>query len=161
MLFSILLCITSIILIYMEFFLPGGIMGTLGAVTFIASIVFYAYKEESMLFISMFIVSAIILLVATMKIALIHVKRTKLKSNIYLESDQEGYVASQYDSTIVGKKGIVLSDLRLSGYISVEGKRYQAVSKSEYIKKGSEIIVINGDGAHLIVQLLKKENYDE
>jgi membrane-bound ClpP family serine protease len=71
---------------------------------------------------------------------------------IYLKSDQEGYVASEYDASLIGKSGKVLADLKPSGFIYIDEHQYQAISQSGYLVKGTEITVIGGRGAFLIVK---------
>lgn len=50
--------------------------------------------------------------------------------------------------------GQTVSDLGPSGFVVVEGKRYQAIARSGYIDKGNAITVIGGQGAHLLVKLV-------
>ena len=79
-------------------------------------------------------------------------KKGKFKG-IFLNTAQNGYVASEFAKELIGKKGEAISDLKPAGHILVEGKRYQAVAKIGYIEMGSSIEVIGGEGAHLIVKV--------
>lgn len=49
------------------------------------------------------------------------------------------------------EEGIVETDLKPSGYISINKVKYQAVSNGIYIKKGQKIKVIANRGDTLIV----------
>ncbi len=80
-----------------------------------------------------------------------YIKKGKT-TGIYLNSAQEGYLASEFDKTLIGKSGEALTDLKPAGHILVEGKRYQAVSKTGYLDKGSKIEIVAGEGAHFIVK---------
>lgn len=78
------------------------------------------------------------------------------KKTMYLDTDQEGYQACLYPKDLIGMAGIALNDLKPSGHIRIDGKTLQAMAKTGFIEKGSEIRVIGGQGSHLIVQPNKK-----
>lgn len=78
--------------------------------------------------------------------------KTGKAKGFFLDSAQEGYVASSFEKELVGKQGEALSDLKPAGHILIEGKRHQALSKMGYLVKGTKIEIIGGQGAHLIVK---------
>ena len=149
MLISIGIGILSLLLIYLEFFLPGIILGAFGGVGFCFSIVFFAWKSTDISFTLIFIFSMIIALVLTIKMALWTLKK---KPALFAKEEQSGYLASSFKKELIGKEGKVVSDLRPSGYIEVEGERLQALSENLYIKKGEYVKIIAGEGACLIVR---------
>ncbi|PIS00911.1 MAG: serine protease [Chlamydiae bacterium CG10_big_fil_rev_8_21_14_0_10_35_9] len=154
---AILLAVIGLLLIYFEFFLPGGIMGVAGGVLLISSIVILLLNDPGSLVLIIFIASLIIALLITIKIALWRVRSTGKKGTIFLDSDQTGYFASFYDKELVGKLGIAESDLKPSGHVKIDDTSYQAVSKGRYINKGSTIQVIGGEGSRLIVKQIEEE----
>lgn len=139
------------LLIFLEFFLPGGVVGMAGGVLVVVSIVVFAVQAESLLAVILYILGAGFFTGLLFKFALWRIRRDKT-SGIYLNSDQEGYFASSYEKELIGKEGEALSDLKPSGHILVEGKRVQAVSKVGYLQKGTKIQVVSGEGAHYIVK---------
>lgn len=151
----------GLLMIYCEFYLPGGVMGTLGALVVLGSIVVFAMQYPSPLWIILYIVVTIVSVVLLFRYALWHIRHAKPGSSIYSESDQEGYVASTYDTSAIGKVGIVETDLKPGGHILIDGKKLGAISLSGYITKGSEIIVIDGQGESLTVKHYKKEKEHE
>ncbi len=71
---------------------------------------------------------------------------TKMFSRIALKKDltsEEGFVGVETDSLqhLVGKYGIVVTDLKPSGTVEVEGKRYYAQINCGFAAKGEEIEV--------------------
>lgn len=148
----VVLCI-GLLVIFLEFFLPGGILALIGAVVIIASIVLYAIQDNSPLGIALFVIGAIIGVIATCKAALTLLRRSTPKAGWYSHADQEGYKATEFNSETIGKRGKAYSDLKPSGYVIVEGKRYQALSQSGYIEEGTDIQVIGGQGAYLLVKI--------
>lgn len=152
-----LLWAVGLFMIFLEFYLPGGIMGVLGAVAVLASIVLFAMQSNSPLAILLYIIGTVASTVLLFKFALWRIRHAKPDRSIYSEGDQEGYVACVYDKSAIGKMGIVQSDLKPGGHILVEGKKHGAISKSGYITKGSEVIVLGGEGESLTVKHYTKE----
>jgi membrane-bound serine protease (ClpP class) len=152
-----LLLALGFVLIFLEFFLPGAILGITGSVFVVISIFLFASQTTSGLWVLVYIIAIIIALAYLIRLALWKIRHSKSKYSIYLDSDQEGYVASSFDTSAIGKTGIVLSDLKPGGYILIDGVQHQALSQSGYITKGSEIEVISGQEESLIVKRIKKE----
>lgn len=150
------LLLAGLLLIFMEFYLPGGIMGTVGAMMVLMSIILFTVEANSLTFVLLFTLAAIAGVVLVIQLALKNIRKTGKDKSIYLDSDQEGYRASEYDTHLIGKSGKALVDMRPGGRILIEGKKYQALSISGYIPKDSEVEVISGEGESLIVKLIKR-----
>jgi len=151
MIVAIGVALLSLILIYLEFFVPGAILGILGGVGFCLSILLFVWESATLWQIITFMVAITVLLVLTIKMALWKLKQ---KPAMFAKEEQSGYLASEFDKELIGKSGEALTDLKPSGHIKVEGKRHQAVSESLYIKKGESVKIIAGEGARLIVRKL-------
>lgn len=149
-----ILLIVGLFLVFLEFFVPGGIVGAIGGVVLIVSIVFFALNSTSALWTIVYTLSIFVFLAFIVKYALWRIKHGKVKG-IFLNTIQEGYFASEFPKELIGKEGEALSDLKPSGHIQIEGKRYQALSKMGYIVKGTKVKVIGGQGAHVIVIVIE------
>lgn len=152
MFIAIGLALVGLILVYFEFFVSGGILGIIGGLFLIVGFILSVWVQTAFIWSFIYIASVIILLVFTIRMALWKIKKTKDKGSFYLGQDQEGYVAAFYDKELVGKTGEAITALAPSGHIKIEGEPYQAVSESGYIKKGSRVQVVRGEGARLIVK---------
>ena len=151
----LLILFIGLLLIFLEFYLPGGVMGTLGALTILASVILFVMQTDSPLLIFLYIAATVVLLALVIRLALWRIRAASPESSIYSPYDQEGYYASSYDKEAVGKEGVVDTDLRPGGHVVVEGKRQLAISRSGYLSKGEKIVVIGGEGESLAVK--KKE----
>jgi len=151
-----LLLVIGLLLILIEFYLPGAIIGIMGSLMVLASIILFAFETTSLWALVLYVIGAAVSIGLIIKFALWRIVNTKTGFSIYSSQDQEGYQASTYDPTAVGKKGVVLSDLKPGGYILVEGKQHQALSIEGYIPKGSEVIVLSGQEESLIVKSKKE-----
>lgn len=145
-----ILLAVGLLMIFLEFFLPGGIVGAAGGVFVLVGVILFAVHAKSALSVVLFTAGALILVGILIAFAIWRIKRGKVKG-IFLNTEQSGYVASEYAKELIGEEGIALSDLKPAGHILVNKKHYQAVSKMGYVKKGSKIKVVGGEGAHLIV----------
>jgi membrane-bound ClpP family serine protease len=144
-------------LIFIEFFLPGGIFGILGGLMLVWSVYIFSTLYTSPIWIIIYGLVIILLLPILFKFTLWRIRTAKPGYSIYSNADQAGYVATKFDKSAIGKVGTVLTDLKPGGQILVDGKRNEAISLSGYLPKGTEIIVVNGDGDSLNVKLHTKE----
>lgn len=140
----------GLIMIFLEFYLPGAILGTIGGILLVASILLVA-DSENILFTALYTISVVGSVVAIIKYALWKIPRGRQSDSIYSNDAQVGYYASSYDLDAIGKQGIVLSDLKPGGFIEIEGKQLPAISESGYIVKGEHVLVLRGEGDSLIV----------
>jgi membrane-bound ClpP family serine protease len=132
-------------------------LGVTGALFLIVSVVLVALQGGGPLEVLLFFVALVAALAFVVMFAIKRIRGTGKKGTMYLETDQEGYIASQYDVTAVGKSGVAVTDLKPAGHALVEGKYYQVVSQSGYVTQGTSIIVIGGQGAALVVKPSHKE----
>lgn len=152
-----LLLALGFLLIFLEFFLPGAILGTIGGLMVIASIAFFAAESGSSIGVALYILAIFVGLGLLIKFSLWRIKSSKSRFTFYSDAAQSGYQASHFDKKAIGREGIVLTDLKPGGYILIDGKQHQALSKTGYIVKGSTVLVIGGQEETLIVQAKQKE----
>lgn len=152
-----LLLILGFALIFIEFFLPGAVMGIFGALLIVASISIFASEANSTVAVVAYIIAVLLGLIYVARLAIKRMQKTGPKQTICSDASQVGYVASSFDNKAVGKRGVVLSDLKPGGYILVEGEKFQALSVSGYISRGTEVEVIAGQEESLIVDLIRSK----
>lgn len=150
-----LLLLLGLLLILIEFYLPGAVMGILGGIAIFFSIMLFA-QTHSFIAVVLFTVLSLVFVGAIIRFALWRIVKAKPEHSIYLHKDQEGYQASEYDASAIGKTGIVLSDLKPGGYIVIDGVQHQAISITGYIPKGETVIVVSGQEESLIVKSIDR-----
>ena len=143
------------LMIFIEFYLPGAILGTVGGVLILLSLILFASQTDSALAVILYTVATAVGLGFLIKYALWKIRHTRPDYSIYSSDAQNGYQASEYDHSAIGKTGIVQSDLKPGGYILIDGVQHQALSQAGYLVKGSEVIVIGGQEESLIVKQRK------
>lgn len=152
-----LLVLLGLVLILLEFFIPGAILGILGGISILVGILLFASQTSSVLAIILFLAGSAAAVILLIRFAMWRIVRSKGSNTIYSEHDQEGFQASSYDPSAIGKTGTVLADLKPGGFILVEGRQHPAISVSGYILKGEIVSVIGGEEQSLIVKSSKKE----
>lgn len=150
-LMPIVFLVLGLFSIFIEFFLPGGIFAVIGALLVLGSIIAFAALAESLWFSLIFLIFAALSVYIVIKLALFCIRKGFLSTSIYSEDNQEGYVASSWNQSLVGKEGIVLTELRPGGHVRIEKESFTAISKSRFIEKGEEIVVVGGEGETLFV----------
>jgi membrane-bound ClpP family serine protease len=150
--FAGILLFLALLLIFLEFYLPGGILGVAGGVLLIGAIVVFALFSPHPLLSLGFGIGCFLLLLLLVKFALQRIRHSRPESSIYLGTDQEGTKGAEFSTEMVGRDGVAATNLRPSGHIIIAEKRYQAVAQMGFISKGERVKVIGGEGGHLIVK---------
>ena len=67
-------------------------------------------------------------------------------------STEQGYVSSVDYSKYLNKEGVVLSELRPSGSVEIDGVPVDVVSEGKFISKGEKVRVVKIEGVRIIVR---------
>ena len=67
-------------------------------------------------------------------------------------STEQGYVSSMDYSKYLNKEGVVLSELRPSGSVEIDGVPVDVVSEGKFISKGEKVRVVKIEGVRIIVR---------
>lgn len=151
MITAIIFLLIGLLLVFLEFFLPGAILGTIGGILIVTSVFLFAADATPAVTLLYFFL-VLLLLFLLIRYTLRKIPNSKSAFNIYSNRDQEGYRASKFDPQAIGKVGVVVADLKPGGYILIEGKKHQAISQSGYVAQGEEVTVIGGQEESLIVK---------
>ncbi|WP_042478228.1 NfeD family protein [Bacillus ndiopicus] len=155
---SILLLFIGIILIIVEFFVPGGIVGIIGAVFILLSLLLAGADFVQMgysILIAMLI--AVIGMVVLMKF---FGKKLHMFNKLVLKdatTTEEGYVSNVNRLELIGKKGIAVTPFRPAGVVSIDGERIDAVSDGSYIDAKKHVEVIKVEGSRIVVRAVLEE----
>ena len=138
---GVLVLIVGIILIGIEFYIPGfGLPGISGTIFTVAGIFLTGRTISERIIVGLVAIIAI----AVMLIFSIMVFNSKsVKSPIKLDTDLQGknlFIEEKDMEYLVGKKGIALTDLRPSGKGEFDGVKLDIIT-SGYISKGTELII--------------------
>ncbi len=91
-------------------------------------------------------------------------KRRNMWTKIMLKdrlTKEAGYSSlnEEYEQ-LVGQIGITLTDLRPVGTILIDDKDYSAITNAQWVKKGTEVEVIQVDGTRILVKETQKDEVE-
>lgn len=148
----LLLFLLALVFLFFEVFTPGPVFGILGALTLIGgvAVAFINYGGRGGL---LAIASALVAVGATLYAELVWLPKTRFaqKLSISATSDATSQPPLAQPGEVVGKPAEALTTLAPSGYVLVEGRRYEAYSQSGHVPRGTRLRVAGLDNFRLIV----------
>jgi membrane-bound ClpP family serine protease len=149
------LFVTGILLIFLEFFLPGAIAGTLGFAALIASL-FFAGGNNFSIAISLFIALFITISFFFIMVKFFGKKIMLFNKIVLFESarKEDGYVSNKNRTDLLGNVGLTLTVLRPSGTALFEDERVDVVTEGGFIPNNTKVKVIDVEGARIVVREL-------
>lgn len=148
-LFFILL-VSGLILIGAEIYVPGGIVGALGGLTLVGAVVtgFVAFPGYGV-----YIAGGVVLLVVIAFVLWLKVfPRTRMGQRLTVSQDLSSSKAGDPAlASLLGRKGVAVSELRPAGFAVIEGRRTDVVTRGEMIEKNEEVEVIQVAGNRIVV----------
>lgn len=148
----LILFIVGVLLLAADVFVSSFIMGAIGAVAMIGGCV-VAYNDFGVLAAGLAGICAVALLGGAVYVELVLLPKTRLGRGLVVEStsgssSQPPVAPSE---AVIGKAATADTTLAPSGYVIVEGKRYEAFCRSGHVARGEPLRVIGSDNFRLIV----------
>ena len=147
----------GIALIFAELFVPGGDLGTVGAIMVIWALTLMTDTFIGLLLailVSFTIIGIIIYILIKI------IPKERMRNTLILSSSlnkDEGYISSKDLQSYTGKVGIAESTLRPTGKAKIEGRILDVVSEDKLIEKGKMVKVTYVDGTKVLVREMEGE----
>lgn len=152
-LYQIALFIGGVIFIIIEILTPTiGLLAGIGVVAILYSLVLAMGGDINaiyMMAISL-VISIVIFAVILKKLPSSRLWKKLILTNT--SSTEQGYVSSVDYSKYLNKEGVVLSELRPSGSVEIDGVPVDVVSEGKFISKGEKVRVVKIEGVRIIVR---------
>ena len=148
----ILLFLLGVMLLAGEVFVPGAVLGILGALCMAAGcVISFVLLGTGGGLVATAI--ALGLLGLTLYVELVWLPKTSFGRKLVVQStvDATSQPALAEKEKVVGKVAEAVTPLVPSGYVVVEGRRYEAFSRSGHAAKGAQLRVTGLDNFRLIV----------
>jgi membrane-bound serine protease (ClpP class) len=149
MMLILLLFIVGIMLLAADVFVSSFVMAAVGGVAMLAGCVF-AYRDFGVLAAGLAGVAAVALLGGAIYIELVLLPKTRLGRGLVVESTS-GSTPAAPSASLVGKPATADTTLAPSGYVLVDGIRYEAFCRTGLAARGDGLRVIGMDNFRLIV----------
>lgn len=147
------LFVLGIVLLILEIFVPGGILGLFGIIVLITGIMLMVNSlAQGVFFVSLLLLTLAGLFALSFRMPQTRFiwERFSLKT---CQTRKEGYVAPKQSFAIfLDKQGIALSQLRPAGTADFSGERLDVVTEGTFVTSGSRIRVIAVEGTRVIVR---------
>lgn len=147
------LIVVGIILITLEIFLPGGILGILAAICFIAAVVI-AFREGEDSTLGLITLGGVLCIgMAYLFFFTVVLPQTKMGQRFSLQTNIDGKGTND-SHDLLYREGITMTDLRPGGIARIDGDRIDVVAVVGYLAKGTAVRVVEIDGSRISVQEL-------
>ena len=153
--FFFILLVAGLLMICLEIFLPGGVIGLIGAFSLAGAIVvgFQVFGSEIGFYI---MIGVVLLLCVSVVMWLKYFPKTGMGKSMTLIKDGKDFKSSdEHFHELVGKEGETLTDLRPAGLVKIDEVKYDVVSEGSMIDKGKKVRVIKTSGNKIVVRLVK------
>jgi membrane-bound serine protease (ClpP class) len=145
------LFIAGFVLIAAEVFLPGLILGALGFVCLVTTVVlvFVNYGTLAGL-IASFVVGSLTLVGFISWLYLF--PRTFIGRRIVLKTPASSDSVDADNQSLVGRTGEALTPLRPTGTARIDGRRVDVMAIGDFLDEGSIVEVVSADGLRVVVR---------
>ena len=153
---SLLLLILGIALIGAEFFIPGGIIGMIGTVMVIASLL-TAGEDVTHMMLSI-VVAGIVAMIGMVVIMKVFGKKLSMLNRLVLKdatTTEDGYVSNVNRIDLIGRIGKTETPLRPAGVVNIQDERLDVVSEGAYVDANELVEVIKVEGSRIVVRTTK------
>lgn len=150
---AIVLLILGIILIILEFFVAGGILGLLGVGAIIGAL-FLAGYDLGHMSLSIAIAFLVAIIAAVILYKWIGTERGIFKKIILRDrtTTEQGYVSLVDRPELVGKEGITVTPLRPAGTAVFDDERIDVVSEGGFVEKDKRVMIVQVEGVRVVVR---------
>ena len=141
-------------LLFAEIFVPGMVLGIVGCLCLLASVVIVNLQYGlgyGLLYLALLIALGILAFIGWVRL----LPQTKIGQRLIL--NPEGLTAQPYTKNpdLVGRRGVALTDLRPAGTAEFDGKRVDVIAESGMIKAKMPVEVIAVEGVKVTVRPAK------
>jgi membrane-bound ClpP family serine protease len=148
----VLLFLMGVVLLVFEVITPGAVLGILGGLAMLGgcAVAFHLYGAAGG---GIATAVGLGILGLALYVEFVFLPKTKLGRKMFLDRSVEATSQPPIaaSGSVVGKACEALTTLAPSGYVLLEGKRYEAFSQSGLIAKGETLRVAGVDNFRLIV----------
>ncbi len=150
----LLLFLVGLVLLVFEVFTTSSVMGMLGGAAMLWGCVL-AFMHYGLVGGSLAVLAGLALLGLTLYVEFGVLPKTRLGKRFFLHDSISAISQPPVaDPAIVGKLCEAVTTLAPSGYVLLDGRRYEAVSRSGHVAAGTALKVVAVDNFHLTVTKL-------
>jgi membrane-bound ClpP family serine protease len=148
----------GILLLAVEVLVPGGVLGVAGGIFLLVGVIlaFEGFGASGGA-----LASGLALLAGAtaLYLELILLPRSRLAKKLSLSATVDGRSQPPLaTASVVGRRGRAVTTLAPSGFVEVDGRRYEAFARDGHVRAGTSLEVIGLDSFRLIVSTLPSQS---
>ncbi|SDK53518.1 membrane-bound serine protease (ClpP class) [Sediminibacillus albus] len=153
---AIILLVLGIIMIIVELFVPGGIIGLLGIGAVVGAL-FMSSADMGHMAMSIGIALIVSIIVSVILFKTIGLEKGFFKNIILKDATttEQGYVSSINRLDLIGLEGKSLTMLRPSGTAVFNDERLDVVTEGAFVEKDSPVKIVKTEGSRIVVRQIK------
>lgn len=154
---AIILLVVGIVLLVIEIFAPGGILGFIGIGAIVGSL-FLSTDDVGHMSLSIAIALVLTIVVAVILFKTIGLEKGIFRHIILKEATttEGGYVSNVNRLELIGMEGVAVTPLRPAGTIVINDERLDVVTEGAFINVNTPVKVIKIEGSRIVVREFKK-----
>jgi membrane-bound serine protease (ClpP class) len=150
---TIILFVVGVVLIVLELFVPGGILGVIGLGAVITSF-FLATDDIAGMGLSL-LIAMLVTIIAMVLLFTVFGKKIRLFDRIILRDStntEQGYVSNVSRIELVGQEGITMTPLRPAGTAVINEERIDVVTEGNFIGANKKVRIVKAEGSRIVVR---------
>lgn len=159
---TIVLFIIGLVLLFLEVFLPGGIIGIIGLGAIFTS--FFMATTSYMLMAISIAIAAVVAIGGAFILMKFFKRRLNGFRKLVLSdstSTEKGYISSRDRKDLIGQQGITTTPLRPSGTVLLNEEYLDVVTEGGYVGSDIKVKIIKVEGSRIVVRPIKEEIEEE
>lgn len=152
-LISILLFFVGTVLVIIELFIVGAVIGTIGITLIVLSIIMLG--DNILLMLLNVIIAIILAIIEWVILVKVFKRKIPFLDKVVLKdstSADAGYRSHDDRSHLVGQTARTVTDLRPAGIIYINNERIDAVSDGSFILRNKEVKILEVEGTRVVVR---------
>lgn len=155
----ITLFVVGIVLVAVEILVPGGLLGTLAGL-FLLGGVATAFVQFGAAGGTLATAVALLIAIGLLYFEFVVLPRTKLAKKFSMTETVAGRSQPEVAerAAVIGREAVAATTLAPSGYVEVDGRRYEAFCQSGHVAPGVRLRVVDLDTFRLVVTQIKESS---
>ncbi|MCM3619111.1 nodulation protein NfeD [Sutcliffiella horikoshii] len=150
---TVILFVVGVVLIVLELFVPGGILGVIGLGAVITSF-FLATDDIAGMGLSL-LIAMLVTIIAMVLLFTVFGKKIRLFDRIILRDStntEQGYVSNVSRIELVGQEGVTMTPLRPAGTAVINEERIDVVTEGNFIGSNKKVRIVKAEGSRIVVR---------
>jgi len=155
----IILFVIGVALVAVEVVIPGGLLGILGGLALIGGVI-AAFAEFGSMGGSLATVFALLIVAVTLYLEFVLLPKTRLARKFSMTETVSGRSQPELADrdAVLNREAVAVTVLAPTGYVELDGRRYEAFCRSGFAKPGSRMRVVDIDVFRLVVTQIKESS---